>query len=104
MTIGNLHVLSPADYATQLFNVIAQLEGRKPSAYFDTKGIISIGVGFNIDGAGTASNPNISCFSLTANSSFTKDTHIQFLRLVPSNGHRKNRTRASVLLTSEKQE
>jgi hypothetical protein len=59
MTISNLNTLSPANYTTQIFNVIAQLEGRIPGAYFDSKGIISIGVGFNIDGAGTANRTTV---------------------------------------------
>ena len=56
MSISNLHTLSAADYTTQLFNVIAQLEGQKSGSYFDCKGIVSIGVGFNIDSSSGVAN------------------------------------------------
>ena len=59
MAISNLHTLSAANYPTQLFNVIAQLEGQDSGAYFDSKGIITIGIGFNIDGTNMANRTTV---------------------------------------------
>ena len=67
MAISNLHTLSAANYPTQLFNVVAQLEAQKPSAYFDSGGIITIGIGFNIDGTNTANRTTVmNAMSLSA--------------------------------------
>ena len=55
MSLGNLHTLQDSDSAPdsefkQLrFAILKQLEGSIPTPYFDKNGIITIGIGFNID-------------------------------------------------------
>jgi len=55
MSLANLQVLqdSPTDpnsaFKLKRFAILKWLEGNVPTPYFDTKGIITIGIGFNID-------------------------------------------------------
>lgn len=54
MSLSNLHLLDDStgansDYKTKLFQILSLLEGSVQTPYFDSKGIITIGIGVNID-------------------------------------------------------
>lgn len=55
MSLDNLQVLQDSadpnsEFKQQRFAILKLLEGNVPTPYFDSKGIITIGIGFNIDG------------------------------------------------------
>ena len=52
MPIQNLHPIAPVDFPAQLRALIGRLEGNMLLPYFDTKGVVTIGIGFNIDSPG----------------------------------------------------
>jgi GH24 family phage-related lysozyme (muramidase) len=55
MTIENLHTLTESEtdpnseFKQKRFSILSFLEGKVPTPYFDSKGMITIGIGFNID-------------------------------------------------------
>jgi GH24 family phage-related lysozyme (muramidase) len=55
MSLANLHTLTDSDtdpnseFKQKRFTLLSLLEGKVPTPYFDSKGIITIGIGFNID-------------------------------------------------------
>jgi len=54
MSLSNLHTLddssgASSEYKTKRFEILSLLEGKVATPYFDSKGIITIGIGFNID-------------------------------------------------------
>jgi GH24 family phage-related lysozyme (muramidase) len=59
MSLSNLHTLDDAtgansEYRTRRYEILGLLEGNVPAPYFDNKGFITIGIGFNIDGTTSA--------------------------------------------------
>src|SRR5690349_20849234 len=42
-------IQSEQDFITRVRNILQQLEGRRADPYFDSAGIITIGIGINID-------------------------------------------------------
>lgn len=55
MSLANLHTLQDSEtdlnseFKQLRFAILKQLEGSVPTPYFDSNGIITIGIGFNID-------------------------------------------------------
>lgn len=49
MPLANLHTLTPDDYVARRRALLQQLEGFGATPYFDSVGLVTIGVGFNID-------------------------------------------------------
>lgn len=72
MSLSNLHTLDDSigansEYRTRRYDILSLLEGNKLTPYFDTKGIITIGIGFNIETANLANrNKVMDAMGLTA--------------------------------------
>ncbi len=56
MSIQNQHLIALADFPARLRALMVQLEGNDPLPYFDSAGLISIGIGFNINSPGANRN------------------------------------------------
>lgn len=71
MSLANLHTLQDSEtdfnseFKQQRFAILKQLEGSVSTPYFDAKGIITIGIGFNIDAVRDNRNDVMTAMGLT---------------------------------------
>jgi hypothetical protein len=66
MSIANLHTLTQAEFDATLKAVLAQLEDSLPLPYFGIAGLITIGIGLNINPSGPARTAVYDAMGLTA--------------------------------------
>ena len=67
-------------YQNKRFNLIAKSEGNKSFPYYDTKHLVTIGIGFNISGAGTVQNAVFSALGLGQIQGFSDAIYISQLQ------------------------